>query len=193
MHMRMPRSPARLALFALLGAAAIARADDGAPLSIDPRQSTLTYHLVHKLHRFDGVSRLVEGRARLLPDGRAQVMVRAPVDSFDSANANRDAHMKETVEAARYPTVELKAAGQVARPTNFPSFVDAKFIVQITFHGEQKTFEVPVKLTFDGPGQIRAKSHFVLSLDAFKVERPSLMFVKVEDEMAIDADLVFQH
>ena len=32
---------------------------------------------------------------------------------------------------------------------------------------------------------------FGLSLDAFKVERPSLMFVKVEDELKLDANLVF--
>ena len=40
---------------------------------------------------------------------------RAPLDSFDSGNSNRDEHMKEAVEAARYPLVELKAATSPTR------------------------------------------------------------------------------
>src|SRR4051812_38009232 len=90
---------------ALVAGAAFADED----LGVDRGKSSITYHLVHKLHKFDGISKQVDGKARLLGDGRAQVMVRAAVESFDSGNSNRDEHMKETVEAARFPTVELKA------------------------------------------------------------------------------------
>src|SRR6476620_8089651 len=78
-------------------------------LSVKPDASHVTYHIVHKLHRVDGVSKKVEGRARLQAAGPTQVAIRVPVDSFDSNNVNRDAHMKEAVEAARYPLVEIKA------------------------------------------------------------------------------------
>ena len=161
---------------------------DPAPgtLSVDAATSVVTYHLVHKLHKFDGVSKRVEGKARLLPDGQAQVMIRIPVESFDSQNVNRDAHMKEVVESARFPNIEVKAVGVAGAPASFPATVDKTFKAEVPFHGVKNTLDVPVKITFESATKIRAEAHFSLSLDAFKIERPSLMFVKVDDELKID-------
>jgi len=94
----------------MLGAAPLAAADE-APKSyaVDGGASEVVYHLVHKLHKVDGRTHRVDGRAALTPDGRAQVELRLPPDSFDSGNVNRDAHMKEVLEVAKYPTLELKA------------------------------------------------------------------------------------
>ncbi len=162
-------------------------------LSVDAGQSKLTYHLVHKFHKFDGVSKKVEGKARILPDGQAQVGVRAPIESFDSGNANRDAHMKEVTDAAKYPTIELKAAGAgLTPPTQFPTTVDKTFQGELSFHGVKKILQVPVKVTFEAPGKVSASAHFNISLDEFKIERPSLMFVKVDDTLVIDVSLVFK-
>jgi polyisoprenoid-binding protein YceI len=173
-----------------------ARADE--TYKVDPAASTLTYHLVHKLHRFDGTSKLVEGRARLVDDGRAQgqvpvevpiqVIVRAPIDSFDSGDSNRDAHMKEAIEAARYPVVELKAAGAVARDA---APAEHTLTALVTFHGVQKQVQVPVSIVFESPSRVHARSRFSISLEEFRVERPSLMFVKVDDALVVDADLFF--
>src|SRR5262249_51832488 len=149
-------------------------------------------HLVHKLHKIDGVSHKVEGRARILPDGKAQVMVRVPSESFDSGNVNRDAHMKECVEAAKYPWVELKALGEgLTPPATFPTTQKKTFKAQLSFHGVQQTFDVPVDVTWEAANKVRAKVTFAISLDGYKVERPSLMFVKVDDELKVDAKLVF--
>jgi hypothetical protein len=38
---------------------------------------------------------------------------------------------------------------------------------------------------------VHASTTFAISLDNFKVERPSLMFVKVDDELKLDAKLAF--
>lgn len=183
-----------LAVAAALAFAASARAQ--APSenwNVDAKQSSLTYHLVHKLHKFDGVSRAVEGKARLAAGGQAQVMVRVPVESFDSGNTNRDEHMKETVEAARFPTVELKALAEgVTVPSTFPSRVEKKFKAQITFHGVQQMFEIPVALEFVSANEVRAAASFVLSVESFKIDRPSLMFVKIEDDMHLDVKLTFK-
>jgi polyisoprenoid-binding protein YceI len=164
----------------------VARADEPVEgtYSIDPAASSISYQVVHKLHKIDGTSRRAEGKARVLSDGKVQVMVRAPVESFDSGNANRDAHMKEVVEAARYPTVELKA---VAEPHKGPT---RTLLGQVTFHGVTLPLSVPVTVTTEGSGKLRARAQFDLSLDAAKIERPSLMFVKVEDALHVRADLV---
>ena len=184
-----------VAIVLALGAAAVARAQSPADAwSADAKQSSITYHLVHKLHKFDAVSRAVEGKARLLPGGQAQVMVRAAVESFDSGNTNRDEHMKETVEAARFPTVELKALAEgVALPATFPSKLEKKFKAQITFHGVQQVFDIPVTVEFVSANEARATASFALSLESFKIDRPSLMFVKIDDAMQLDVKIVFRH
>ena len=56
----------------------------------------------------------------------------------------------------------------------------------------QQAFEVPVKVIFEAPDRIHAETTFSLGLDSFKIDRPSLMFVKVDDEMKIDAKLWFK-
>jgi polyisoprenoid-binding protein YceI len=172
--------------------AAAARAQQPADLAVDTKSSTLTYHLVHKMHKVDGVSHKVEGKARIAPDGKAQVMIRVPSESFDSGNVNRDAHMKEAVEAAKYPFVEVKAmADGVTPPATFPTTQQKTFKAQLAFHGVQQLFDLPVELTWQSAQKVEAKATFNISLDGYKVERPSLMFVKVDDALKIDAKLTF--
>jgi polyisoprenoid-binding protein YceI len=193
--MRALRLVAFLATACAFVASAVARAQQApaaTDLAVDAKECTLTYHLVHKLHKIDGVSHKVDGRARILPDGKAQVMVRVPSESFDSGNVNRDAHMKECVEAAKYPWVELKALGEgLTPPATFPTTQKKTFKAQLSFHGVQQTFDVPVDVTWEAANKVRANVTFAISLDGYKVERPSLMFVKVDDELKVDAKLVF--
>ncbi len=187
------RTLALVTVVVVAATAGAARAQSPATeLSVVPAESAITYHLVHKMHKVDGVSHQVEGKARLLPDGKAQVMVRAPSQSFDSGNVNRDAHMKEAVDAAKYPWVELKALGEgVAPPATFPATQHKTFKAQLTFHGIQEVFDLPVELTWQSAAKVDASATFVISLDHFKVERPSLMFVKVDDGLKLDAKLAF--
>jgi polyisoprenoid-binding protein YceI len=169
-------------------AAGVARADD-AKFAVDDKGSEVTYHLVHKLHKVDGVTKKVEGRAVLLGDGKLQVEVRIPVASFESGNVNRDAHMKEVTEAGRFPNLEVKAIGSGVKPGQTQT-VPLK--AQIDFHGIKQTADIKVEISFDKDGSAKAITRFPISLDAFKVERPSLMFVKVNDDVNIEAKLTFK-
>ncbi len=172
---------------------AAARAQTTVEWMLDGKQSSITYHLVHKLHKFDGTSHALEGKARVLPNGQAQIMVRANVESFDSGNTNRDEHMKETVEAAKFPTVELKALAEgLTAPATMPAKVEKKIRAQITFHGVQQMFELPVTVEWVSANEVRAAASFAISLESFKIERPSLMFVKIEDDMHLDVKVVFK-
>ncbi|MDB4970611.1 MAG: hypothetical protein JWN44_6300 [Myxococcales bacterium] len=182
----------KLLSLAIVLLSGVARAQQPADYAVDTKGSSLTYHLVHKMHKVDGVSHKVEGKARLLPDGKAQVVVRAPSESFDSGNVNRDSHMKEAVEAAKYPWIEVKAlADGLVPPTSFPTTQKKTFKAQLTFHGIQQLFELPVDVTWQSAQRVVAKATIPISLDAYKVERPSLMFVKVDDELKVDAVLAF--
>jgi len=188
------RTSSTMVLWILTAAAAPALAEaPPAALGVDASHSSVKYSLVHKLHHFEATSHAVEGKARILPDGDAQVMVRVPVESFDSGNVNRDEHMKETVEAARYPTIELKALGAgLTPPAKYPTTIEKRFKAQVTFHGVQQVMEVPVSVTFEAPERVHARTAFAVSVESFKIERPSLLFVKIDDAMKIEADLVFK-
>ena len=165
----------------------------GATFSVDSSASTVSYKIVHKLHTVTGTSKAPEGKARILPDGKAQVMITIPVQTFDSGNSQRDAHVKETLSAATYPTVTLKALGEgITVPTTFPSTLEKTFKGELTFHNEKKTMEIPVKLVFESATRVTATAAFQISLEGFKVERPSLLLVKVDDAAKIEVSLVFK-
>jgi polyisoprenoid-binding protein YceI len=179
-------------LAALVLALASGAAQDAPRTYTVARGSTLGYRLVHKLHAVDAVSHAVEGKARVLPGGEVQVAVRARVDSFDSGNGNRDAHMREVTEAARYPYVTLKAAGAGAALAAAPEALDLTLRGELTFHGRTRPVEVPVKVTFGEDGRATVDATFPVSLEAYEVERPSLLFVKVDDRIDVTAKLALE-
>jgi len=165
--------------------AASAHADDGVVYSVDSHASKITYTLVHKAHTVVGVAKKdIDGKVKL-SKGDAQLMVRVPVASFDSENSNRDTHMQEAVEASKHPNVELKAvADGVAPGKNGKAVLKGK----LTFHGISHPVEIPVDVIWNGK-TATVVGQFSISLDAYKVERPSLLFVKVEDKLDLAVDL----
>lgn len=199
------KSPRLMALVALLSAVLstvlsglplAAHAQEAAPPAardwrVKSEGSSLTYKLKHKLHEVVGRAAPSEGRARLLPDGTLQVAVRANVADFDSGNANRDAHMKEVTEAHKFPAVEFKGvATGVKVPETFPAQVPVTLKGQVTFHGVKQPVEVPMTVTFTSAKEARAEGTFQLSLEAHKVERPSLLMVKVDDKLVLEPKLL---
>lgn len=158
---------------------------------VKPEGSTLTYKLKHKLHEVVGKAAPTAGLARLLSDGTLQVMVRANVADFDSGNANRDAHMKEVTEAHKYPAVEFKGvATGVKVPETFPAQLPVTLKGQVIFHGVKQAVEVPMTVTFTSAKEARAEGTFTLSLEAHKVQRPSLLMVKVDDALVLVPSLM---
>jgi polyisoprenoid-binding protein YceI len=156
---------------------------------LELRQGTLTYIVVHKLHQVRGTSRQLEGRALAQPDGNVRVQVRAKVASFDSGNSNRDAHMREATHDAAHPYAELKGTmSGVKLPLSGPQ--DATLHATVELNGEKKGQDVPVKLE-PADGGVRATFSFPISLEGFKIERPELLLIKVDDRATISGDLRF--
>lgn len=188
----------RIALLAALLLTVPAAAQEGAKeiiqkYSVKKDASSLTYKLKHKLHEVVGTAKPSVGVARLKADGTLQVQVRANVKDFDSGNGNRDAHMQEVTEAAKFPLVELK--GEVKNfkmPDTFPAKVPVTFEGGLTFHGIKKDVQFPMTVVFNSATEAVAEGSFDISLDAYKVERPSLLMVKVDDKLVLEPKVVFQ-
>ena len=157
---------------------------------LDLREGTLTYTVVHKLHEVHGTSHQIEGRALAQPDGTVRVQVRAKLSTFDSGNSNRDAHMREATHEARHPYAEVKGTmSGVSLPLKDAR--EATLNATVELNGEKQSIEVPIKLE-PSAGGVRAKFTFPISLDRFKVERPELLLIKVDDRATISGDLRFE-
>jgi len=156
---------------------------------LDLRQGSLTYLVVHKLHEVRGTSKEVEGRALVLPDGTVKVQVRAKVASFVGGDSNRAVNMREVTHEAAHPYTEVRGIlSGVTLPLEGPR--QAVLHGTVELNGEKQTQDVPVKLQPEDGG-IRATFTFPISLEGFKVERPQLFLVKVDDRATISGDLLF--
>jgi polyisoprenoid-binding protein YceI len=172
------------ALLALLAAATPA---PGA-FTVDPAGSVVRFHLDHKMHKVDGRSTQVEGKAIVGDDGKVMTMVRIPAASFDTGDGNRDSHMRETLEISKYPFVVFKGVTSLTVPVSQGKPVETKLQGELDFHGVKRPLEVPVQISF-GPDGATVKTKFAVSLEAHRIERPSLLFVKVDDQLLMDVEL----
>jgi hypothetical protein len=144
---------------------------------------TVEYHLVHKFHKITGVSKAMAVRGTVDASG-LKVMARTQVSTFDSDNTNRDAHMMETVEGEKYPWATVRA--------NLPGFTlpangRKKITVQasVELHGVSVTHSIDLTVETKDGKTFHVSFEFPESLTAHKIERPSLLFVPVDDEIKI--------
>lgn len=179
-------------MLSLLALSLVAATNGDTILTADPGACSLHYRVVHKLHEVEAVSRSVEAKALVSADGTVRVMVRAPVASFRSGDGNRDEHMLEAVEASRFPYATVKATGRVQLPAVLPAKIETVMDAVVDFHGVQAIEKVPVAIALAQDGTARVTGTFNLSLDRYHVDRPSLLFVKIDDACSITIDLTLR-
>lgn len=153
---------------------------------LDKTKSSITYKMSHPMHSWEGVTKDVDGAVQF--DDKTgkivKVAVVAKISSFDSKSSNRDSHMLEVTEAIKYPTVSfvstaIKDDGAVIDVTG-----------NIIFHNVTK------QVHFIAASATEAKNrtvtgNFIVMLEDFKLERPSLMMVKTDNEMKMSFSVVF--
>jgi polyisoprenoid-binding protein YceI len=151
--------------------------------------SSVSYRLDHTLHEVVGISKRVEGTVTLQPGGTVEAELRVRVDSFDSGNSSRDAKVLEVTDATRHPVVVVTVSGPFTPPTTFPSTVDVTLSGALSFHGRSRPLQVPTRVTFTAPDTATVAASFAISLEAFQVEPPSLLFLSIKDRAVIEASL----
>lgn len=181
----------RTALLALL----VAVGPPGArTYEIEPARSTVRFHIVHKFHRVTGASSTIEGKAVLSADGWVRTMVRVPMASFDSGERNRDADMREAVDARGHPFVTFRGVARLP-PEAFAgtqaAVAEVRMDGEVELRGVKRPVSVPLLIELSA-GAARARGSFEVSLDAFGVTRPSLLFVKIDDACRIDVDVALR-
>jgi polyisoprenoid-binding protein YceI len=144
----------------------------------DKKESSITYYLKHPLHEVESVSNEADCIADIDPVKKEieKVEVQVDVTTFNSGNSNRDSHAMEVIDALDYPyatfsSSEIKQIGDS---------LDVKG--KLTFHGISKDISISAFPKWSG-NKLIVNGKFNISLTAFKVERPSLLMIPVEDNL----------
>lgn len=178
----------RLSILLLLALSSfIPRALAPKKLMVDKSKSTVTYSMVHPMHKWDGVSHDVN--AAMVYDEEAKqvqsVAVAIRVASFDSQNQNRDSHMVEVLDGIKYPNVTFSSQ-EIKANADGTLTVSGK----LTFHNVTKPITVQVTRR-DVGNQLLMNGKFDLKLTDYAVERPSLLGIATEDQFTLAFALAF--
>ena len=134
---------------------------------------------------------MIEGKAIIGRDGRVVCMVRAPVSSFRSGDGNRDSHMLEVLEAGKFPFVVWKGVLQLEPGRPVPR-TGVTMLGELQFHGVTQPAAVPLTLEAAEDGSLRVLGRLEVHLDAHRIDRPSLLFVKIDETAGVDFELVLK-
>lgn len=150
-------------------------------------ESSVTYRLVHPLHRIESTSKDVHYSLDVDVTTREIKRVSAQVDvtTFDSGNSNRDSHAMEVIDAISYPDVEFTSTS--IKQTGDSIQVEGG----LTFHGLTKDVVITGVLSWSDH-RIAMRGGFDVSLEAFQIERPSLLMIPVEDTLSFSVVAVFE-
>ncbi|MDR3609245.1 MAG: YceI family protein [Ignavibacteriaceae bacterium] len=155
-------------------------------IQANKNESTITYQLTHPLHEIESTSKNVNCWADLDPVKKeiSHVFVQVDVTTFNSGNSNRDSHAMEVIDAISYPYVKFNSSSVTTTANNI------KVTGKLLFHGVTRdlTFEAIPK--WEG-NKLTVTGKFQISLTEYKVERPSLLLVPVNDELKFSFNQVF--
>ncbi len=142
------------------------------------KESSITYKIVHPLHEIEATSKDARYRMEIDPAKKEIITVSADVDvmTFDSGNSNRDSHAMEVIDAISYPEVSFVSSSITQVGDSL------KVAGKLTFHGVTQDI-VALAVSKWSSDRLVVRGSFNLSLTAFKIERPSLLMIPVEDAL----------
>ena len=156
--------------------------------SFETTASSVTYSMVHKLHSWQGVSKDLKVATKWNEQKNEieQISIVVNVATFNSGLSSRDSHMMEVLDGLTYPRIIFSSSNVQYTPDGI--LVKGK----LQFHGVEKMIETKVKLE-----KVNRKWMFTGSLpvllEDYKVERPGLLFVKVDNLVKIDFQVAYNN
>lgn len=149
-------------------------------------ESYIRYKLTHPLHEVEATSKqafcVVD--ADVADKQIKDVLVQVPVSTFDSGNSNRDSHAMEVVEELMYPDARFISSSVTQKGDSLE--VEGN----LTFHGVTKEISFPAFANWNN-NKLTVTGNFNISLTAFKIKRPSLLLIPVNDTLQFWFSQVF--
>jgi hypothetical protein len=171
-----------LAIFALCAFPCLAQSDS--PWALD--SSTLSYHVSHPLHEVDGVSHAALGKG-VCHAGQCDFLIAVQVKSFNSGDSNRDLHMIQVTQGAKFPivSVRLQLQEEALSSSTIVCDLDIQFAGQ-TAHYQHLAFQQVVQ-----GNEHRITGTIPSTLSDFKIAPPSFFTVPLKNEMPVKVDITW--
>jgi hypothetical protein len=147
-------------------------------------QGTLTYHVSHPLHQFDGVSHAAKGKG-VCHDGECNFLIAVLVKSFDSGDSNRDLHMLQVTRGAEFPYVTVRTRLSESAITSATITLD----LEVQFAGQSFEYKrVPFERSAQG-SETRITGTIPAKLTDFQIDPPTLLTMPIKNEIPVRVDL----
>ena len=143
-----------------------------------------------------GTTQAVVGTLVINPDGSfdaKQSKLTVDLRSIKSDQSMRDGYVQnQTLETAKYPTMEFVPKRAEGLPTPLPAGMQAqagfKLIGDMTLHGVTREVTWTVVATF-GNDQVSGRATVSLTFDMFKLTKPSLArLLSVDDRIELEVE-----
>lgn len=159
---------------------------DNVKISAVKGDSFLRYTLSHPMHESIGTTKdfICNGYYDNVSNQITKIAVAATVASFDSQNSSRDSHALEVLEAIKYPKVTFVSTS--IKDNGNELIING----ELSFHGVKNKITIKADQT-KSASEITLKGDFYVSLDKYKVEKPSMMGVAVDDNLHMDFKFKF--
>jgi polyisoprenoid-binding protein YceI len=179
-----PSVLAALVLATMLAAAPPARAAEQV-LVLDPDTSEVTFDVQATGHDVHGHLFLDAGEVRFDPaTGAASGRIEIDAARSESGNDSRDKTMRNKVlEVASYPLfvfVPERFEGELPESGKG----EVSLVGTLTLHGADHPLTLPATVERDG-GRVTATTHFQVPYVEWGMHNPSLLFLRVADEVAV--------
>lgn len=137
-------------------------------------QSRAEYTVKHVFKTVKGESKELKGKM-VCENQNCEFLVAIPAKSFLSSDSNRDLNLQTILEVTKYPLITVK--GKVPEADLAKQQFDIKSFV--SFHGIEKEYILKIVKGAPYSGQV------VLLLEDHKVERPSLLMAKIDNQVPV--------
>jgi len=142
--------------------------------------SLITYFGVHYLHKWEGSTSDVKGVVSYDKNiDQYECSISVPLSTFSSGNDNRDSNMLVYCKAFDFPNINFQSTSIKVNESTLE--IEGK----IEFAGEEKEIKTNAKLNSLDNNLFTIEGELDILLSEFKVERPSLLFVEIEDLVKI--------
>jgi|SRR5210317_608811 polyisoprenoid-binding protein YceI len=151
---------------------------------VDSERSIINYTGKHFLHKWSAENKNISGLIQIENETISNIGVIAKVSDFRSGNSNLDSNSLRVLDALQFPNVIFRSTS--IQQENEQIRIDGI----MSFHGIEKGINILAKLVqLDESIQLSGK--FSVYLTEFLVDRPSLLTIKVDDEINLEFELYF--
>lgn len=152
----------------------------------EKENSFIKYKLTHPLHEVEAGSKdqICVIDADTAKREIKAALVQVGVATFNSGNSNRDSHAMEVVDAITYPAAKFLSNNITAKGDSL--LISGK----LTFHGITKEINISAFEKWTDK-ILEVDGRFDISLTQFKIGRPTLLLMPVDDDLRFSFKEVF--